>query len=208
MNGKSTFYTKYGKRIFDLALVLPILIVLSPLLACIALLVRIVLGRPILFHQERPGLNGKPFTVYKFRTMTDERDEEGNLLPDEKRLSLFGKLLRATSLDELPALFNVLKGDISLVGPRPLLMEYLPLYNAFQFRRHEVHPGITGYAQVMGRNTLNWEEKFTLDVSYVDNLNFYLDIKILAMTILKVLKREGINQSGQATAEKFKGSSN
>ena len=163
------------------------------------------MGRPIIFTQQRPGLSGKPFTIYKFRTMNDERDAQGNLLPDEQRLTRFGKFLRKTSLDELPELFNVLKGDMSLVGPRPLLMEYLPLYSAEQARRHEVKPGITGWAQINGRNTLAWEDKFNLDVWYVDHLSFWLDVKILFITLLKVFKREGISQDGQATVEKFRG---
>ena len=160
----------------------------------------------MIFKQRRPGLHGKSFYVYKFRTMTDARDENGNLLPDEVRLTKTGKLIRKLSLDELPQLFNVLKGDISLVGPRPLLMEYLPLYTKEQARRHEVKPGITGWAQVNGRNAISWEEKFEHDVWYVDNQSFWLDIKILFLTVLKVFKSEGINQDGQATIEKFKGS--
>jgi len=199
------FYQKYGKRIFDISLALPLLIAISPILACIALLVRTKLGSPVLFKQVRPGLDGRPFTICKFRTMTDNRDAEGNLLPDEKRLTRFGQLLRATSMDELPELFNVAKGDMSLVGPRPLLMEYIPFYNTFQFRRHESLPGVTGWAQVMGRNELGWDEKFRLDVWYVDHQSFSLDLKILSLTFWKVLKREGINQPGKATMGKFKG---
>lgn len=163
------------------------------------------LGSPILFKQQRPGLHGKPFYLYKFRTMTDERDENGELLPDHLRLTPFGQFLRKYSLDELPQLFNVLKGDISLVGPRPLLMEYLELYTPEQARRHEVKPGITGWAQVNGRNAISWEEKFKLDVWYVDNRTFWLDIKILFLTVIKVLKKEGINQSEYVTMEKFVG---
>lgn len=170
-----------------------------------AILVRYKLGSPILFKQQRPGLHGKPFYLYKFRTMTDERDENGKLLPDHLRLTSFGKFLRKYSLDELPQLFNVLKGDISLVGPRPLLMEYLELYTPEQARRHEVKPGITGWAQVNGRNAISWEEKFKLDVWYVDNRTFWLDIKILFLTVIKVLKKEGINQSEYVTMEKFAG---
>ncbi len=162
-------------------------------------------GRPIFFRQVRPGLNGKPFIMYKFRTMTNERDGDGNLLPDDRRLTSFGRFLRSTSLDELPELINVLKGEMSLVGPRPLLMEYLPLYSTEQFRRHEVKPGITGWAQVNGRNAISWEDKFKFDVWYVDNQSFWLDIKILWMTLVKVFKREGISQAGQATMEKFEG---
>ena len=208
MNRKNTFYARYGKRLFDLALTIPGIIAISPVLIVIALLVRVKLGRPVLFKQERPGLNGQPFTIYKFRTMTDELDEDGKLLPDKDRLTRFGRFLRSTSLDELPELFNVIKGEMSLVGPRPLLTEYLLLYNDFQYRRHEFRPGITGWAQVMGRNALCWEDKFDLDVWYVENSSLGLDIKILAMTILKILKREGISQPGHATAEKFKGSHN
>jgi sugar transferase EpsL len=201
----ATFYSKIGKRLVDLALTLPGLIIVFPLLFGIALLVRVRLGRPVLFRQIRPGLEGKPFTLYKFRTMTDERDVDGKLKSDAERLPSFGMFLRKTSLDELPELWNVIKGDMSLVGPRPLLMEYLPLYNEFQFRRHEVPPGITGWAQVMGRNALSWEDKFELDVWYVDNTGFFLDLKIIWLTIWKILKREGINQEGQATVEYFKG---
>ncbi|MCL0049504.1 sugar transferase [Peptococcaceae bacterium] len=182
-----------------------LLVIFAPVMAVVALLVWIKLGRPVLFKQKRPGLHGKPFVFYKFRTMTDERDENGNLLPDEKRLTSFGKFLRKYSLDELPQLINVLKGDMSLVGPRPLLMEYLPLYTKEQARRHEVRPGVTGWAQVNGRNAISWEEKFKLDVWYIDNRSFWLDIKILWLTLIKVIKREGINQKGHATREKFRG---
>ena len=181
------------------------LLALSPLLLILALLVRVKHGPPAFFCQQRPGLRGKPFQMLKFRTMTNERDAKGNLLPDEQRLTAFGKFLRRTSLDELPGLINVLKGDMSLVGPRPLLMEYLPLYSPEQARRHEVRPGITGWAQVNGRNALSWEEKFILDVWYVDNQSFWLDIKICWMTFIKVFQREGISQQGHATMEKFKG---
>jgi sugar transferase EpsL len=171
-----------------------------------ALQIRIGLGPPVFFRQQRPGLHCRPFFVYKFRTMTNERDSEGNLLPDAVRLTTFGRLLRKLSIDELPQLFNVLKGDLSLVGPRPLLMEYLPLYTPEQARRHAVKPGITGWAQVNGRNSLSWEEKFKLDVWYVDHQSFLLDLKILWMTFIKVITREGISQAGQATMEKYKGS--
>ncbi|MDW8107132.1 MAG: sugar transferase [Armatimonadota bacterium] len=181
------------------------LLILSPLMLVLALLVWRKMGRPILFRQVRPGLHGKPFVMYKFRTMTDARDAQGNLLPDSERLTPFGKWLRATSLDELPELFNVLKGDMSLVGPRPLLMEYLDRYTPEQARRHEVKPGITGWAQIHGRNALSWEEKFKLDVWYVDHWSLWLDFKILWHTLWVVLKREGINQPGQATVEYFKG---
>ena len=191
------------KRLFDLTATLLGLLVLSLLLIVLWIVVRIKHGPPVLFCQQRPGLHGRPFTMYKFRTMTDELDAEGNLLPDEQRLTSFGKFMRSTSLDELPALLDVLKGEMSLVGPRPLLMEYLPLYSQEQARRHEVRPGITGWAQVNGRNALSWEEKFTLDVWYVDNRSFWLDMKIIYMTVLKVLTRNGINAEGEATMPRF-----
>lgn len=203
MKHPEIFYERTGKRIFDLALALPALVALFPLLACIAALVRTKLSTPVLFRQVRPGLGGRPFTLYKFRTMTDERDAYGNLLPDETRLTRFGKFLRANSLDELPELFNVLIGDMSIVGPRPLLMQYLDRYTPEQARRHEAKPGLTGWAQINGRNDISWEDKFKMDVWYVDNQSFLLDLKIIAVTILKVLKREGITQKGQATAEEF-----
>lgn len=168
-------------------------------------MIRFNLGSPILFKQQRPGLHGKPFHIYKFRSMTNKRDDEGNLLPDEVRLTSFGKFLRRYSLDELPQLFNVLKGDVSFVGPRPLLMEYLPRYSPEHARRHLVKPGITGWAQVNGRNAISWEEKFTLDVWYVDNQSFLVDAKILWLTILKVFRSEGISQTGHVTMEEFKG---
>lgn len=206
--GEKTVMKSYvGKRLFDLILTIPGLILLSPVLLVLALLVRIKLGAPILFKQERPGLNREPFTVYKFRTMTDARDERGDLLPDEVRLTAFGHLLRRTSLDELPELLNVLKGEMSLVGPRPLLMRYLPLYSPEQARRHEVRPGITGWAQINGRNAISWEQKFALDVWYVDHMSLWLDVKIIAITLWKVIKREGISQQGQATAAYFMGNS-
>lgn len=187
------------KRLLDLFIAIPLLILLLPVMLTTALLVRIKLGSPVLFKQQRPGLHGKPFTLLKFRTMTNERDANGELLPDAVRLTSFGKALRRYSLDELPQLFNVIKGDMSLVGPRPLLMEYLNYYTPEQARRHEVKPGITGWAQVNGRNAISWEEKFALDVWYVDNWSFILDLKILWLTLLKVIKSEGINQPGQAT---------
>lgn len=193
------------KRLFDFTAALIGLILFSPIVLLTATLVRIKLGTPVFFRQQRPGLHAKPFHVYKFRTMTDQCDPEGHLLPDDVRLTPFGKLLRKLSIDELPQLFNVLKGDLSLVGPRPLLMEYLPLYSPEQARRHEVKPGITGWAQVNGRNAINWEEKFKLDVWYVDNQSLLLDMKILWMTVVKVFKREGISQEGQATMTKFEG---
>jgi len=203
-----TFYFFCGKRILDLALTLPALIALSPILVVAGLLVRVKLGSPVLFKQLRPGLHEKPFAIFKFCTMTEARDKDGNLLPDKLRLTPFGRFLRATSIDELPELFNVLKGDMSLVGPRPLLMQYLDRYTAKQARRHEVKPGITGWAQINGRNTITWEEKFNLDVWYVDHQSFLLDMKIIFLTLWKILKREGISQPGQATMEVFKGSSN
>ena len=194
------------KRFVDLILTVPAFVLLSPVLIITALLVRCKLGKPVLFSQERPGLYGRPFKIFKYRTMTDARGVDGVLLPDSERLTRFGRFLRATSLDELPELINVLKGDMNLVGPRPLLMQYLTRYTPEQARRHEVKPGITGWAQVNGRNALTWEEKFKLDVWYVDNWSLWLDIKIIAMTIWKILKREGISQPGQATMEEFMGS--
>jgi len=205
-NQKDGLYRRYFKRLLDFVLSLAAIIALSPVLLLIACLVRIKLGSPVIFKQQRPGLNERIFTLYKFRTMTDERNERGELLPDEARLTDFGKFLRSTSLDELPELFNILKGDMSIVGPRPLLVEYLPLYDQYQRRRHEVRPGLTGWAQVNGRNALSWEDKFNYDVEYVDNLSFLLDLKIIFLTIKKVLKREGISQEGRATMEPFKGS--
>lgn len=194
-----------SKRLFDVLLTSLGLIVLSPLLLLVALLVWVTLGTPILFKQQRPGYGGKPFTIYKFRTMTEERDAQGRLLSDAERLTPLGRFLRATSLDELPELVNVLRGEMSLVGPRPLLMQYLERYSPEQARRHEVLPGITGWAQVNGRNALTWEDKFRLDVWYVDHWSFWLDVKILLLTLIKVLRREGISQPGQATAEEFMG---
>jgi sugar transferase EpsL len=200
------FYSRKIKRIFDFMLTVPMVFVLLPLLGLISLLVIVVMKTPILFEQLRPGLNGKPFKLYKFRTMTNDKNEKGELLPDEERLTKMGRLLRILSLDELPELFNVIKGDMSLVGPRPLLMRYLDHYTPAQARRHEVMPGITGWAQINGRNEIAWEEKFKLDVWYVDNISFWLDFKILLVTFWKLIKREGINQPGQATMEEFKGS--
>lgn len=196
---------RVGKRLFDVIASAVLLIVLSPLMLVIAALVWANAGSPVIFKQVRPGLHGRPFTLYKFRTMTDARDENGRLLPDEQRLTKFGRFLRSTSLDELPELFNVLKGDMSLVGPRPLLMEYLPLYTPEQARRHEVRPGITGWAQVNGRNAISWEEKFKYDVWYVDNWSLWLDLKILFMTIVAVLRRNGISAEGHATMPVFRG---
>ncbi|MCI1694699.1 MAG: sugar transferase [Aneurinibacillus aneurinilyticus] len=193
------------KRSFDLVCSLSLLFITFPIIGVCALLVRRKLGTPVLFKQERPGLHGKPFHIYKFRTMTDERDGQGELLPDDVRLTRFGRLLRKLSLDELPQLFNVVKGDISLVGPRPLLMEYLPRYTPRQARRHEVKPGITGWAQVNGRNAISWEEKFELDVWYVENRSFWLDLKILWLTFFKVVRSEGVSKEGHATMTKFMG---
>ena len=195
------------KRLFDFLVALVLILLFSPIILMVALLIVLRLKRPILFCQLRPGLNAKPFVIYKFRTMSLPRDGDGELLSDQQRLTPFGKFLRNSSLDELPQLFNVLKGDLSLVGPRPLLMEYLPLYNAEQLRRHQVRPGITGWAQVNGRNALSWEEKFKLDVWYVDHCSLLLDLKILALTCIKVLKRDGINEKDQATMTKFEGNS-
>ena len=193
------------KRVFDCILTIFLILLLFPILLLLAFLVQLFHGSPVIFEQVRPGLHGKAFTIYKFRTMSSARDTEQNLLPDHDRLTPFGRFLRATSLDELPELFNVLKGDMSLVGPRPLLMEYLPLYSFEQNRRHEVKPGMTGWAQINGRNAISWEEKFRYDVWYVDNCSLWLDLKILAMTVLNVVMRKGINQQGQATVEAFKG---
>ena len=192
-------------RLFDLALSIPALFSLTPLMLIIGFFVRMRIGTPVLFKQGRPGLYGKPFTIYKFRTMTDKRDKDWNLLLDGERLTRLGRFLRKTSLDELPELFNVIKGDMSVVGPRPLLMQYLDRYTAEQARRHEVKPGITGWAQVNGRNAITWEDKFKLDVWYVDNQSLWLDLKIIGLTLWKILKREGINQPGQATMEEFMG---
>ena len=194
------------KRGFDFLAALVGLVLLSPLLLLIAIAVRAKLGTPVLFRQTRPGLHGAPFVMYKFRTMIDAYDKDGNRLPDEVRLTRLGRMLRSGSLDELPELLNVLKGDMSIVGPRPLLTDYLALYSPEQARRHEVRPGITGWAQVNGRNAITWEEKFRHDVWYVDNRTFFLDIKIILMTVAKVLKREGISQEGRATMERFAGS--
>ena len=194
------------KRVFDIFASAAALIMLFPLLVVLAVLVRLKLGYPIFFCQQRPGRHGKPFRMMKFRTMTDARDRDGSLLPDAERLTSFGRFLRSTSLDELPEFLNVLKGDMSLVGPRPLLMRYLERYTPEQMRRHEVRPGITGWAQVNGRNALSWDEKFALDVWYVDHQSFWLDIKIMFRTVVKIFKREGIAQPGQATMEEFYGS--
>ena len=193
------------KRLLDIIIASIALILLSPLYALVAYKVRKNLGSPVIFRQVRPGLHGKPFEMIKFRTMTDERDAQGNLLPNEDRLPKFGKMLRATSLDEMPELWNVIKGDMSIVGPRPLLMEYLPLYNQEQAKRHNVRPGMTGHAQVNGRNAISWEKKFELDVWYVENQSIWLDFKIMFQTVKKVLVKEGINQSEEVTMTKFTG---
>ena len=193
------------KRLFDLLTSLFLLCILSLVILIVGILIRVKLGSPVIFKQERPGLNGVPFHLYKFRSMTDVRDTNGVLLPDHIRLTRFGMMLRKLSLDELPQLINVVKGDISLVGPRPLLMEYIPLYTKKQLKRHNVKPGITGWAQVNGRNAISWEEKFELDVWYVENQSLILDFKILLLTFIKVFKSEGINQPGNVTMERFKG---
>ncbi len=198
-------YLRAGKRACDLLVALFAMVLFFPVLLVVALLVQVKLGSPVLFRQQRPGLNGKPFTIYKFRTMTDARDAAGQLLPDAERLTKFGRFLRSTSLDELPELFNVLKGEMSLVGPRPLLMQYLDRYTLQQARRHEVRPGITGWAQINGRNAITWEQKFELDVWYVDHVSLALDIKIIVLTVWKTLRREGISQPGQDTMQEFMG---
>lgn len=203
---KRTFYDKYIKRIIDFFISLLGIILLSPVLVIVSILVWTKLGSPILFKQERPGLNGKIFKMYKFRTMTNERDEEGNLLKDELRLTQFGKFLRASSLDELPEMFNILKGDMSIVGPRPLLVKYLPLYTKRQSHRHDVRPGLTGYAQVNGRNAISWEEKFELDIFYVNNSSFLMDLMIFFKTIKTVFVKEGITDESGITMEEFAGS--
>lgn len=195
----SRFYRHYGKRLFDLVIVIPILLLTIPLLVLLVVLIYLRLGTPVLFRQQRPGFRGQTFTILKFRTMNNVYDNSGNLLPDEERLVSIGRILRSTSLDELPELINILKGEMSFVGPRPLLMEYIPLYTPEQMRRHEVKPGMTGWAQVNGRNALSWEEKFALDLWYVENQSFWLDLKIILLTIVKILKREGISQPGHVT---------
>lgn len=198
-------YDKVVKRGFDLILSGVALILLSPVFLVLAILVRVKLGKPVLFSQERPGRHGKVFRMYKFRSMTDKRDAEGNLLPDEYRMTRFGTALRSTSLDELPELWNIFKGDMSIVGPRPLLVRYLPRYNARQRRRHDVRPGLTGWAQVNGRNAISWEQKFEYDVEYVEKESFLFDVKIILMTVAKVLRRSGISQEGNVTMEEFMG---
>lgn len=198
-------YKKYFKRPFDIIMSSVALIVLSPLLFVIAILVRIKLGSPVLFKQKRPGKNEKIFTIYKFRTMTNKKDQDGNLLSDKERLTRFGSFLRSTSLDELPALLNIIKGEMSIVGPRPLLVQYLPLYNRIQKKRHDVRPGLTGVAQINGRNNLSWDEKFKLDVRYIKNISLLKDIKIILITLLLVIRQKDINQDNKATVDFFKG---
>ncbi|MGQ9827348.1 MAG: sugar transferase [Roseiflexus sp.] len=200
-------YRRHLKRVFDLCVAGAALVVFAPLLLILVALVRMQLGAPVIFRQQRPGLHGRPFTLLKFRSMIDARDAEGNLLPDEERLTPFGRFLRSSSLDELPELINVIRGDMSLVGPRPLLMEYLDRYTPEQMRRHEVRPGITGWAQVNGRNAISWDQKFRLDVWYVDHLSFWLDLHILALTVWRVAQRDGISQRGCATTTTFQGTS-
>lgn len=203
---KRTVYLKYFKRPMDFVLSTFAILILSPVLLILVFLISINLGSPVLFKQQRPGLNEKIFTMYKFRTMTDEKDENGRLLPDDIRLTKFGRILRATSLDELPELFNIAKGDMSIVGPRPLLVQYLGLYNNNQRRRHDVRPGLTGKAQINGRNSISWEHKFDLDIEYVDSVSFIEDCKIIFMTIKKVVLRDGISSNTSSTMEVFQGS--
>lgn len=207
-NTNTGIYRKYVKRLLDILISLLAIIILLPVLFIITVAVRVKIGSPVLFMQERPGLNEKVFTLYKFRTMTNERDDSGELLPNHIRLTKFGRLLRLTSCDELPELFNILKGDMSLIGPRPLLIEYLPLYNKEQKRRHCVRPGLSGLAQVNGRNAISWEEKFNYDIEYVENLSFLLDLKIMAKTIFKVFTREGVNKTESLIVERFRGTNN
>ena len=195
----------FNKRIFDITFALIALIILSPILILTAILIRILIGTPILFKQLRPGYRGRPFFIYKFRSMTNRLTRDGSLLPDTERLTRFGSFLRSLSLDELPELFNILRGEMSFVGPRPLLMEYLPLYSPEQMRRHDVVPGLTGWAQVNGRNAIDWPTRFSMDVWYVDHWSFWLDTKIIFMSVWKVISREGVNQEGQSTVEYFKG---
>lgn len=201
-------YRRFFKRPMDLILSLMAIIILSPVLIVVTFLIRIKLGNPVLFKQKRPGLNGEIFTIYKFRTMTDEKDENDELLPNRMRLTKFGRILRGTSLDELPELFNIIKGDMSIIGPRPLLIEYLPLYNEKQKHRNDVRPGLSGLAQVNGRNAISWEQKFDYDIEYVETISFLLDFKLIVQTFLKVFKREDVNKSENVTMEKFKGTQN
>ena len=206
MEHKKGIYEKYIKRLLDLILSCIALICLSPILLIVAILVRVKLGSPVIFKQKRPGKDEKIFTLYKFRTMTDKKDENENLLPDSERLTRFGKFLRSTSLDELPELINIIKGDMSIVGPRPLLVQYLERYNKEQRRRHEVRPGLTGLAQVSGRNAISWEEKFNKDVEYIDNITFIGDVKIIFKTVINVIKKDGISSETSVTMEEFMGS--
>ena len=205
MEHRAGFYERYTKRILDFTLSLLALIVLSPVFLVVAILVHIKLGSPVLFRQARPGKNEKIFSLYKFRTMTDARGENGELLPDEVRLTRFGRILRSTSLDELPELVNILKGDMSIVGPRPLLVKYLPLYSEGQKHRHDVRPGLTGWAQANGRNAISWEEKFALDIWYVQNISFWVDVKVIFLTVKEVFCREGISSEHSVTMEEFSG---
>ena len=198
-------YQKYIKRLLDIIISFTAIVILSPVLLIVAVLVRIKLGSPVIFHQDRPGYHEKVFKLCKFRSMTDARDEHGNLLPDEVRLTKFGKALRATSLDELPELWNILKGDMRLIGPRPLLVKYLPLYNEFQRHRHDVKPGLTGWAQVNGRNTISWEQRFEYDVYYVNHISFWMDVKILFQTVAVVFRHNDVNSATDATMEAFTG---
>ena len=206
MEHKKGIYERYIKRLLDFILSCIALICLSPILLIVAILVRVNLGSPVIFKQKRPGKDEKIFTLYKFRTMTDKKDENGNLLPDSERLTRFGKFLRSTSLDELPELINIIKGDMSIVGPRPLLVQYLERYNKEQRRRHEVRPGLTGLAQVSGRNAISWEEKFNKDVEYIDNITFIGDVKIIFKTVINVIKKDGISSETSVTMEEFMGS--
>lgn len=206
MTARKSIYQNYIKRLLDFVLALLALIILSPVFLIVAILVRIKLGSPIIFKQERPGLHEKIFRMYKFRTMTDARDENGELLPDDVRLTKFGKILRSTSLDELPELWNIIKGDMSIVGPRPLLVKYLPLYSEEQRHRHDVRPGFTGLAQVNGRNSISWDEKFKWDIKYVDDVSFIQDLKIILNTVKVVFKRDGITSDTSVTMEEFVGS--
>lgn len=206
MEHNAGFYERYSKRLLDFILSLLALVVLSPVLLITALLVRVKLGSPVIFKQARPGKNEKIFHLYKFRSMTDQRDESGNLLPDEQRLTSFGRKLRSTSLDELPELFNILRGDMSIVGPRPLLVKYLPLYNEEQKHRHDVRPGLTGWAQVHGRNLLSWEDKFRYDVWYTRNIRFLTDVRVVLLTVKCIFAREGISSETSVTTEEFRGS--
>lgn len=201
-------YKNCIKRILDIVISICGIIILSPVYLALAVMVRLKLGSPVLFTQDRPGKDGKIFKLYKFRSMTDKKDKDGNLLPDEERLTAFGKKLRSSSLDELPELFNILKGDMSIIGPRPLLVRYLPRYNEFQRHRHDVRPGLTGLAQTHGRNAITWEKKFEYDVEYVNNVSFWLDVKIFLATVRAVLKKEGINSENSATMEEFMGTAN